>query len=94
LPSAGVALDQRQRVQHLVVDHGGHLGAFLLADPAFPLGPQLAERAPEQRRHHDADAEQPTCAKITPLRTEARFPAGAYTATTPMMPVATRTHRR
>ena len=44
LGSVGVALDQRQRLQHGVVDARGHLGALLDPDPLGALGVAPGER--------------------------------------------------
>jgi hypothetical protein len=51
-------LYQRERVQHLVVDHGGDLGPLGLPDPALALRPQLADHSPEQRCHRQRDTAQ------------------------------------
>ena len=66
---AGVLLDQRERLQHRVVQVGGHVGTLLGAHPLGPLRGQVGgqpvdptdprrsrARHPQQRRHGDVRA--------------------------------------
>ena len=60
-PGASAALDERERLQHRVVQVGGDLGALLGADALAPLDAEVAPQAhdprPEQQRHADAGGE-------------------------------------
>jgi hypothetical protein len=57
----GVPLDERERLQHRVVQVGRHLGALLGADalPALhaEIAPQPHDPRPEEQRHADASRE-------------------------------------
>ena len=50
---AGLALDERQRLQHRVVDACSHLGTLLRADAACPLGVPLGGQPPGPRPEHE-----------------------------------------
>ena len=51
-----VALDQRERVQHRVMQMCSQFSTFLLADAGTPLGGQFAQRAEPPRTGDDRDA--------------------------------------
>ena len=51
----GLALDQRQRLQHRVVEVRGDLGALLRADARGALGGQAADEAPPERSEDERD---------------------------------------
>jgi hypothetical protein len=50
-----VALDQREGLQHRVVDMGGDLGALLGSDEGATLLALLAEAAVDPGEHDDGD---------------------------------------
>ena len=54
----GVLLDQRQRLQHRVVQVGGHVGALLGAHPLGALGAEVVDQAHRPRPDHDRQAHQ------------------------------------
>ena len=51
----GVLLDQRQRLQHRVVQVGGHVGPLLGADPLGPLGAQVGGEPEDPGPDHEAE---------------------------------------
>ena len=57
---AGLALDERERLQHRVVDARGHLGALLRADPNRALGVPLRGEPPRPRAEdeHERDRDR------------------------------------
>ena len=79
---ARVTLDERERLQHRVVDARGDVGALVRADPRGALGVALEREPPEpgpadeqQRARHGARGEQP--------RGRARRPASRMTVPMP-----------
>ena len=56
----GALLDERQRLQHRVVQVGGDLGALLRADALGALGRQAADEPQPERREDRGPAPRPT----------------------------------
>ena len=49
------ALHQGERLEHRIVEMGGHLGSFLLTDPLGPLPPEIASQSHQPRTKHQGD---------------------------------------